>query len=123
MQQAMKDIDFSDVKVEEFKCLHPEISIHGAVETFYGIGNPSVKLLQKGFGEDFIKQTRPHFRVAHDDIYESGRKQQYEFALLAISTKLKEYLCKLELGLSLRIAFLIQSIADPSTSTLYLAFS
>lgn len=87
LQTAMGKAGFEEVKVEEFRCLHKSKTADEAVEEFYGMGNPSVKLLMKGFSEGFIESTKGAFRKAYSERWDGGRERQFEVALLAIGRK------------------------------------
>lgn len=87
MEQAMQQAGFADIEIQTFECYHPEKSVDGAVDEFYGMGNPSIKLLMKGFDEEFIARTRPHFKTAYDEIYQGGGKRQFEVAILTVGKK------------------------------------
>ena len=87
VKKAMETAGFKDINVEPFECFHPEKTVDGAVDEFYGMGNPSIKLLMRVFDYDFIEQTKPHFRAAYDRCYEGGKKGQFEVAILAVGMK------------------------------------
>jgi len=83
----MEGAGFKDVSVELVKCFHHEKAVGRAVEDFYGMGNPSIKLLMKGFHDEFLESTKPFFRQAYDEKYKGGRLRQFEGALLVVGRK------------------------------------
>lgn len=87
MREAMGAAGFMGINIETFQCFHPEKSIDDATAEFYGMGNPSIKLLMKGFSEEFIEQTKPHFKAPYSEIYAGGTKRQFEVAILAVGKK------------------------------------
>lgn len=89
VRKQLEDAGFEDIQIETFKCYHPETTPSEATEMFYGTiaGNPSGVRLMHGLSEDLLKQTRPHFETAYDEVYEGGKKRQYELAILAVGRK------------------------------------
>lgn len=87
MREAMDAAGFKSFNIETVQCFHPEKSVDDATAEFYGMGNPSIKLLMKEFCEEFIEQTKPHFKAAYSDIYAGGCKRQFEVAILAVGKK------------------------------------
>lgn len=87
VEQDLKEAGFTNINVREFNCYHPDRDADTAVETFYGMGNPSTKSLMEGFSSAEIERTKPHFKEAYDRIWDGGRKRQYEVAILATGRK------------------------------------
>lgn len=86
-RKQLEDAGFEDIKIETFKCYHPETTTEKATETFYTMKNPSINLMMGDMSQNLIEQTRPHFKAAYDDIYEGGEQRQYELAILAVGRK------------------------------------
>ncbi|KAK5128090.1 hypothetical protein LTR85_005207 [Meristemomyces frigidus] len=83
MEDAARKAGLSSVNVQTGRCLHSEQAVESAVETFYGMGNPSIKLLMKGYDKNFIKATRGPFKNAYEDRW--GSKRQYEVAITMVA--------------------------------------
>lgn len=61
--------------------MHPEKTADAAVEEFYSMGNPTVKLMLQGLTEKEIEATKETFRQAWLEKW--GRTTQYELAICA----------------------------------------
>lgn len=77
---------WKDVDVCTVECKHPDKTAEEATEEFYGMGNPSVKLLMKGLSEDEIAQTKRAFTSFYEEIWPKG-KRQFELAIIAVGTR------------------------------------
>ena len=58
-----------------------------AVEEYYGMGNPSVKLLMEGFSGEDIEATREYLKETCDALFEGGARRQV--AILATTREAK----------------------------------
>lgn len=78
-------VGLEEIEAREVKCPHPKKeSPEKAVEEFLGMGNPSTKLLMKGFTEEEIERIRPVFVGEYGSRYRGVEEVQEEVAVLIV---------------------------------------
>ncbi|EME42855.1 hypothetical protein DOTSEDRAFT_72335 [Dothistroma septosporum NZE10] len=73
------------IQVKVFDCPHPQKeSVDVAVEEFFNMGNPSVKILLQDFNKEQITKLKPAFAKAYAEVYDGVKKPQKERAVLIV---------------------------------------
>lgn len=83
-REMMQAAGLTEVELRDFDCWHPEKTPEEAMEEFYGMGNPTTKLMMEGFDEEFVEKSKVKFREVYAEIYAGGRKRQKEIAIIMV---------------------------------------
>lgn len=81
----MREIGFKDVNVEIYQCDRLQENVDVAIEQFYGMSNPTIKLLMDGLEKETIEKTKPFMREKIAGVWET--EGRFQSAILVTGRK------------------------------------
>lgn len=85
IQRMFENAGLDGMQVKVFDCPHGQKeTVDAAVDEFFNMGNPSVKILLRDFTEEQIAKLKPAFARAYAEIYDGVKKPQLEKAILIV---------------------------------------